>query len=81
MQHLGRAQRVDAARGRPVGRLKRHRSAIAGSDFSQADNEEDEEALNEIIEFVRVSVLLLYAEHGGPATPAHATAGTSRRVH
>ncbi|TAH46114.1 MAG: UPF0149 family protein [Dokdonella sp.] len=56
-------------------------SAIAGSDFSQADNEEDEEALNEIIEFVRVSVLLLYAEHGGPATPAHATAGTSRRVH
>lgn len=56
-------------------------SAIAGADFSYAGNEEDEEALSEIIEFVRVSVLLLYAEHGCPATPARSTTGASRRVH
>jgi hypothetical protein len=56
-------------------------SAIAGADFSYAGNEEDEEALSEIIEFVRVSVLLLYAEHGSAATPARSTTGASRRVH
>lgn len=43
-------------------------STIAGSGFSYAGNEEDEEALSEIIEFVRVGVLLLYGESGSPPT-------------
>jgi len=35
---------------------------IAGSRFEYADAEEDENALSEVIEFIRVGVLLLHAE-------------------
>lgn len=55
-------------------------SAIAASDFSCSGNEEDEEALSEIIEFVRVSVLLLYSELGCPPPIKHSS-GASRRMH
>ena len=37
-------------------------STIAGSRFEYADAEEDENALAEVIEFIRVGVLLLHAE-------------------
>lgn len=36
--------------------------AIAGSRFEYADREEDENALAEVLEFIRVGVLLLHAE-------------------
>jgi len=36
--------------------------AIAGSRFEYAEREEDENALSEVIEFIRVGVLLLHAE-------------------
>ncbi len=39
--------------------------AIAGSRFEYADREEDENALAEVIEFIRVGVLLLYTELAG----------------
>ena len=35
---------------------------IAGTRFEYADGEEDESALTEVIEFIRVGVLLLHAE-------------------
>jgi uncharacterized protein YgfB (UPF0149 family) len=35
---------------------------IAGTRFEYADSEEDESALSEVIEFIRVGVLLLHAE-------------------
>lgn len=35
---------------------------IAGTRFEYADSEEDENALSEVIEFIRVGVLLLHAE-------------------
>lgn len=37
-------------------------AAIAASRFEYADNEEDENALTEVIEFIRVGVLLLHTE-------------------
>jgi len=36
--------------------------SIAGTRFEYADSEEDENALTEVIEFIRVGVLLLHAE-------------------
>ena len=38
---------------------------IAGTRFEYADSEEDENALSEVIEFIRVGVLLLHAEIAG----------------
>ncbi|MEO8803062.1 MAG: UPF0149 family protein [Rudaea sp.] len=37
-------------------------AAIAASRFEYADNEEDENALTEVIEFIRVGVMLLHTE-------------------
>jgi len=45
---------------------------IAGTRFEYADSEEDENALSEVIEFIRVGVLLLHAEILG-AAPGSAT--------
>jgi|SRR5882724_3341896 len=45
---------------------------IAGTHFEYADGEEDEAALIEVIEFIRVGVLLLHAELA-TATPGSAT--------
>ena len=44
--------------------------AIAGSRFEYADSEEDENALAEVIEFIRVGVLLLHAELAGGSVNA-----------
>lgn len=55
-------------------------STIAGSGFSYAGNDEDEEALSEIIEFVRVGVLLLYGELGNPPAGKHPSIA-GRSVH
>jgi uncharacterized protein len=41
-------------------------STIAGTRFEYADGEEDASALNEVIEFIRVGVLLLHAELTAP---------------
>lgn len=41
---------------------------IAQAELSFEDGEEDENALAEIIEFVRVAVLLLHSEHGGDSS-------------
>lgn len=52
--------------------ILRDLGTIAGSRFEYADAEEDENALAEVIEFIRVGVLLLHAEltaaPGGKAT-------------
>jgi len=45
---------------------------IAGTRFEYADSEEDENALGEVIEFIRVGVLLLHAEIAG-AMPVNRT--------
>jgi uncharacterized protein len=54
---------------------------IAASSFDYADDDEDETALSEVLEFVRVGVLLLYSELD--TAPARRGAGPvpSRRVH
>ena len=46
---------------------------IAGSHFEYADSEEDESALAEVIEFIRVGVLLLHTELASVKAPAKAT--------
>jgi uncharacterized protein len=43
--------------------------AIAASQFEYDDAEEDESALTEVLEFIRVGVLLLHAELVPPAAP------------
>ena len=48
-------------------------STIAGSRFEYADSEEDESALAEVIEFIRVGVLLLHSELAPDAPRARAT--------
>ena len=46
-------------------------AAIAGTRFEYNDAEEDESALTEVVEFIRVGALLLHAElHAVPATGA-----------
>ena len=42
--------------------ILRDLGAIAGASFEYADTEEDENALAEVVEFIRVGVLLLHAE-------------------
>jgi uncharacterized protein YgfB (UPF0149 family) len=44
---------------------------IAGTRFEYADSEEDESALSEVIEFIRVGVLLLHAEIASAPTGRH----------
>lgn len=46
---------------------------IAGSHFEYADSEEDESALAEVIEFIRVGVLLLHSELAATGAPKKAT--------
>jgi uncharacterized protein YgfB (UPF0149 family) len=46
---------------------------IAGSHFEYADSEEDESALAEVIEFIRVGVLLLHSELAVNGAPKKAT--------
>lgn len=46
---------------------------IAASNFEYADSEEDESALAEVIEFIRVGVLLLHAELANAGVPKKAT--------
>lgn len=46
---------------------------IAASRFEYADSEEDESALAEVIEFIRVGVLLLHTELAAAAVPAKVT--------
>jgi yecA family protein len=48
-------------------------STIAASHFEYSDSEEDENALAEVIEFIRVGVLLLHTEFAATGTPAKAT--------
>lgn len=56
-------------------------STIAASSFDYGDDEEDETALNEVLEFVRVGVLLLYSELA-PVSPHSSNMATaSRRLH
>lgn len=56
-------------------------SNIAASNLEYTGSEEDERALAEVVEFVRVGVLLLCSElDPGPIVPA-ASAPTSRRLH
>lgn len=46
---------------------------IAGSHFEYADSEEDESALSEVIEFIRVGVLLLHSELAVAGAPPKVT--------
>jgi uncharacterized protein YgfB (UPF0149 family) len=46
---------------------------IAGTHFEYADSEEDESALSEVIEFIRVGVLLLHSELAATGAPKKAT--------
>ena len=54
---------------------------IAATRFDYAGNEEDEIALAEVIEFVRVGVLVLYSEFAPAPTSPSANAPSSRSLH
>jgi uncharacterized protein len=54
---------------------------IAASSFDYTGGEEDESALAEVIEFIRVGVLLLYSELATGSLRKPAIAPGSRRVH
>ncbi|MEP6882056.1 MAG: UPF0149 family protein [Dokdonella sp.] len=54
---------------------------IAATHFDYAGSEEDEIALAEVIEFVRVGVLLLYSEFAPAPSSPSANAPSSRSVH
>ena len=56
-------------------------STIATMNFDYDDDEEDEAALNEVIEFVRVGVLLLYSELAPAPSRTDNAATASRRLH
>lgn len=56
-------------------------STIAATSFDYDDDEEDETALNEVLEFVRVGVLLLYSELAPAPTRTDNMATASRRLH
>ena len=60
---IGLAGAADASGLSPdCAEILRDFSTIAGSRFEYADSEEDESALAEVIEFIRVGVLLLHSE-------------------
>jgi uncharacterized protein YgfB (UPF0149 family) len=54
---------------------------IAASRFDYAGEEEDETALSEVLEFVRVGVLLLYSEFDRRSQRHAGAPATSRRLH
>ncbi|MGB0135267.1 UPF0149 family protein [Dokdonella sp.] len=56
-------------------------STIAASSFDYGDDDEDETALIEVLEFVRVGVLLLHGELAPAPVRAGNGAATSRRLH
>ena len=64
-----------------AGEIIRDFSTIAASHFDYSDTEEDERALVEVLEFVRVGVLLLYSELGPEPPLKNAFAPGSERVH
>lgn len=71
---------VNAQRGlsEDAGEILRDFATIAASSFEYEDAEEDENALTEVLEFIRVSVLLLHAELATAAAPAPAGAADQR---
>lgn len=56
-------------------------ATIASSNFDVTGKEEDESALAEVIEFVRVGVLLLYSELAPVSSPRPANSPGSRSLH
>ena len=56
-------------------------STIAASSFDYADDDEDETALSEVLEFVRVGVLLLYSELDPTPLRQEVRRSPSRRLH
>ena len=54
---------------------------IAASNFDYADEDEDETALSEVLEFVRVGVLLLYSELDPTPLRRDVRSTHSRRLH
>ncbi|HET9033109.1 MAG TPA: UPF0149 family protein [Dokdonella sp.] len=56
-------------------------ATIASSNLDVSGKEEDETALVEVIEFVRVGVLLLHSELAPASSPRPATSPTSRSLH
>lgn len=56
-------------------------STIAASSFDYGEDDEDETALTEVLEFVRVGVLLLYNELAPAPIRVSNTAASSRRLH
>jgi uncharacterized protein len=71
---IGLAGATDAAALSPdCAEILNDFSTIAASNFEYSDSEEDESALAEVIEFIRVGVLLLHAELAGVKVPAKVT--------
>lgn len=56
-------------------------STIAASNFDYSDDDEDETALSEVLEFVRVGVLLLYSELDPTPLRRDLRTAPSRRLH
>jgi uncharacterized protein YgfB (UPF0149 family) len=71
---VGLAGKAEADALSPDGaEILRDFGTIAASHFEYSDSEEDENALAEVIEFIRVGVLLLHTELAATSVPAKAT--------
>ena len=71
---IGLAGMADAAGLSSDGaEILRDFNTIAASHFEYSDNEEDESALAEVIEFIRVGVLLLHTELAATSVPVKVT--------
>ncbi len=68
----GRAQ-ADGGYSPDCAEILQDFGTIAASHFEYSDSEEDESALAEVIEFIRVGVLLLHAELASGGAPAGTT--------
>jgi len=64
-----------------AGEIMQDFGTIAGSSFDYAGGEEDETALAEVLEFVRVGVLLLYSELEPEPVRRRLVPAPSRRLH
>jgi uncharacterized protein YgfB (UPF0149 family) len=61
--------------------IMRDFATIASSNFDYGDDEEDEDALSEVVEFVRVGVLLLHGEFDDVPARKRGASAPSKRIH
>ena len=78
---LSGADRPGTAFSPEADEILRDFAAIAASNLDYGDDEEDENALTEVLEFVRIGVLLLHGELDQRPTQKNNTGVSSQRIH